>query len=411
MDKITPFSFEEADGRLVIHLNPDIDRDLQASVLEDPAIDSLPFSGKKTMLEGNAPLWMYAHFAVRAVMNGTEELSIWQADADDTLIWRHGPLLTAGAGIDPLCFTITKEESNAVRLEFIDAPNEKGGKWTMTDLIKTPLSFPENTEVLIIGGRAANWMCAAVAVTAHNAGINYILYYTPREKTYISIGALEPGKLVQYQKRAVKGLVIGIVGDPNSGKSVFMDWLEKIIKDEWPNSWYSDADIASPTPKWYLDGLFSGQTEKVKKIREESKKKWTREFELRAADTVRNARENLDITLVDLPGGRHNVSPPQRIPPGREVIFKEIDLFIVLWKSEAAREGWLSALREHNMENLVFAEIESREPDSPPFLETHMEGRRIAGTARGLNRGNTGHSVKKFIKPGAAEIIKYISRG
>jgi hypothetical protein len=413
MEKITHFSFEETDGNLVVHLNPNAARNLPSSVLEDPAIDRLPFSGKKTLLEGMAPNWMYAHLAVKAVMNGTEELSVRQAGVGDTLIWKRGPLLTADGYTQTPCFTITKNDSDTVYLEFINGPDEKGGKWTMEDLIKTPLCFsvsptPDKNEVLIIWGLAANWMCAAVAVTAYSSGINYILYGSPREKAYISIGTLNPGKLVQYKKRTKNGFVIGIAGDPNSGKSVFMDWLEKIIKDERLDSWCYDADHASPTPPWYLDGLNSGQTE-VEDMRKKIKKKWTHEFELKIADDLRNLRENLDIALVDLPGGRVNDTPPQRIPDGREVVFKEIDLFIILWKNEAVREGWLSALREHNMENRVFAEIESREPDSPPSLETRSDGRIIIGTARGLNRVNTGYSVKQLIKPGAAEIIRRIS--
>jgi hypothetical protein len=391
-------------------LNPD-NGTLLPPVLEDSAIDSLPFSGKKTLLEGRAPQWMYAHFAVRAVMNGTDELSIRQADAGYTLIWRRGPLLTAGGSAETPCFKITKESPDTIRLEFKTPPDEKGGKWTMTDLTETPLNF-DNTEVLIIGGPAANWMYAAVTIAAHSAGIKHILYESPREEAYISIGALKPGILIQYQNRGGNGLVIGIVGDPNSGKSVFRNWLEKIIKDEWPNSWWIDADPASPTPNWYLYGLYSGKTDEVNSIRK--KKDWSPDLEKMVAETLRTTRKNLDIILVDLPGGDFSDKQrPKRIPEGREVIYKEIDLFIVLWKRKnedeaAIREGWLSALRKHNMEHLVFAEIESCEHTSSPSLETHRDGHLIKGTARGLDRGNIGHYAKQFIKPGAAEIIRYI---
>jgi len=408
-------------------LNPNAVMPLPSSILEDSNIDSLPFSGKKTRLEGIAPLWMYAHFAVRAVMNGTEELSIRQADAGYTLIWQRGPLLKAGGAADTPCFTITQKSSDTIRLEFITPPDEKGGKWTMADLTETPLNFivssaevasrdspPANTEVLIIGGPAANWMYAAVTVAAHSAGIKHILYESPREKAYISIGALKPGKLIQYQKRGGNGLVIGIVGDPNSGKSVFRDWLEKIIKDEWPNSWWIDADPAAPTPNWFLYGLYSGKTDEeirneVINIRKKNKKDWAPELESMVADNIRNARENLDVIIVDLPGGNFSdKSRPKRIPKGREVIFKEIDLFIILWIDDAARKGWLSALREHNMEHLVFAEIKSCDHESPPSLETHREGHLIKGTARGLDRGNIYHYAKQSVKSGSAEFIRYI---
>jgi len=407
MENTVIFSFDETDGNLVIHLNPSADRNLLPSVLEDPAIDNLPFNGKKTVLEGGAPLWLYAYFAVRAVMKGTKEIIVCQPGVDDTLIWSGGPLLTANAATDTPCFVISKKDSHDVRLKFFFPPHEKKGKWTMADLIKTPLSFPDNTEILFIGGKAANWMYLAVVVTAHNAGIKHILYDTPTERSYISIGAVKPNIDLNKPKLEKSGLVVGIVGNPNSGKSVFSDWLENEIMDEWENSWRIDADHASPTPKWYLDGISSGQEDEVIKIRK--KQNWTSDMELNIAGRLRTTREYLDITLVDLPGGR-KLSPTEHqcIPPGREVIFKEIDLFLILWRDEAILEGWLSALREHNMENRVFAEIQSCNPDDPPFLETHREENKVIGKAQGLKRGNSGYSVRQIVKQGAQEIIKYL---
>gem|GEM_PF-1050439 len=411
MEKSSPFSSEESDGKLTIYLNPKADRDLAASVLEDPEIARLPFPGKQVLLTGMAPLWMYAHFAIQAAMNGAEGISLQQANKNKTVIWSQGPLLTIGRDGSAWenCFKIKRERAGIVHLDFNKAPSEKGGEWTMEDLVKTPLYFQEKTEVLVIGGNASAWMCAAVAVTASNVGIKRIHYCTPREKQCISIGVLEPGKLVQYSKRIENGIVIGIAGDPNSGKSVFRTWLEKIIKDEWPNSWWIDADPASPTPNWYLDGLNSQQPKEVGRIREEAKKNWTHELELMVANNLRNAREKLDITLVDLPGGIKG-PPRQRIPPGREVIFKELDLLILLLKDgdDDIREGWRSALREHNLENIIFAEIESREHKKPPSLATYREGYKVVGTAQGLDRPNTDPSIKPLVKPGATEIIRHI---
>jgi len=406
MENTAVFSFDEADGKLVIHLNPSADRNLLPSVLEDPAIDNLPFNGKKTVLEGGAPLWLYAYFAVRAVMKGTKEIIVCQAGMDDMLVWSGRPLLTANAVTDTPCFVISQKDSNAVRLKFKRPPYEKGDKWTMADLIKTPLNLPDNTEILFIGGRAAIWMYTAVAVTAHNAGIKHILCDLPIERAYISIGAVKPNIDLNKPKLKKNGLVIGIVGNPNSGKSVFSDWLENEIMDEWQDSWRIDADHASPTPKWYLDGVSSGQEDEVIKIRK--KQDWTSDMELNIAERLRTIREYLDITLVDLPGGKKTDTGHICIPQGREVIFKEIDLFLILWRDEAIRENWLSALREHNMETRVFAEIQSCNPDDPPFLETHREENKVIGKAQGLKRGNSGYSVRQIVKQGAQEIIKYL---
>jgi cytidine deaminase len=412
MEKIypTPFKPSESDGVLTVHLNPENDSALDPAVLNIPEIEHLPFSGKKVLFEGKAPLWMYTHFAVRAAACGAEEVSIKQAGAGETRVWFHGPILAAGRDGPGTanCFKLTQESSGVARLEFNKAPDEKGGKWEVGDLEKTPLCFPDETKVFIIAGGAANWMCAAAALAANDADIQYILYDSPREKSIISVGVLEPGRLLPHRKRVENGIVIGIAGDPNSGKSVFRGWLEKIFRDEWPNSWWIEADPASPTPNWYLDGLNSRQAEEVKKTRNESKKEWTHELEIMAAGILHNARENLDLTLVDLPGGDHRAFPPRRIPPGREVIFNEIDLFIIIWKSEAELEAWRSVLREHDLENQIFAEIKSQEPEAAPSLETHREGNRVIGTARGLNRTHDGYSAKPAISSGAAALIRHI---
>ena len=428
--EIINFTFEESNENLVVHLNRRFDDALLPSILEDPRIDQIPFSGKSVLLEGKAPNWMVAHFAVRAVINGAKDVQIRQVGqregTSDTMVWPHEPLSETDRKSDAeaKCFTISPEKPGTVRLEFNNAPDEKGGKWSMADFINTPLYLPDSsseqvfaieeslmikTNILIVGGSATNWMYAAVTILANMAGIKYILYDSPREKFYISIGALNPGKLIQRPKRVQNGLVIGIVGDPHSGKSVFKGFLEKIFRDEWPNSWWIEGDPYSPTPNWYIDGLSSQSPEEVEKIREEVKKtEWTDEMVLMVANNLRNARENLDVTLVDLPGGHHKVSPVQRIPTGREIMLKEVDLFILLYKNEAARKGWLCALREHNLQDHVFAEIESREPEEPTSLETRRDGHKILGIARGLHRKNPSLLVKPIIKPGAAEIIRHI---
>jgi len=406
------FTFHEADGKLIIHLNPCKARALPPSILEEPGINEIPFFDKNVLLEGPVPNWIYAHFAVMAVIKGAREVFLRQAGIyNDTQVW---PFVPSGAGIkgamEESCFKIVLEKPGIVHLEFNKAPDEMSGKWTMADFLNTPLQIPEKTETLIIRGTAANWMCAVAAIAVYRAGIRNILCYTPRELSYINIGLFEPGKSVQQPSSVENGLVIGIAGDPNSGKSVFKYWLEKSIKDIWPNSWWMDADPASPTPNWYLDGLNSGLADKVKKIRDESKQSWTHELELMVVDILRNLRRNLDVTIVDLPGGNFNVAPPLRIPPGREVIYKEIDLFIIIWKDEAALVDWRSNLQKYNLENHIFAEIESREPKGQASLAIKKKNCIITGTACGLDRNNAGHYAKSHIKDGISELIRHIQK-
>ena len=55
-------------------------------------------------------------------------------------------------------------------------------------------------------------------------------------------------------------------------------------------------------------------------------------------------RSNLDLVLLDMPGGLHSVQPPQRIPAGREPLFHAVDAFVLLARDESARTGWIDAL-------------------------------------------------------------------
>ncbi|MDR2094771.1 MAG: hypothetical protein LBP76_04550 [Treponema sp.] len=389
-------------------MNPQkTDRNLPSSVLSDPAIDDLPFSGKTVRLDGNAPVWMFANFALHAVRGGAAEVSVYQPQSGDTAVWRHKPVIKAGDAGSPVpewCRLTGEKDSGGLQLEFLPAP---AGGWTLADFEKTPLYFAGGTEMLIIGGRGANWMYAAAVVAAGNAGIAHILYDSPREESLISIGLQNPGVRLPRKNHVENSTVVGIVGDPNSGKSVLSRWLERAIKKEWPNSWRVDADAASPTPNWYLDMLRSNFRDDADGIRQAIKNDWSHELEERVKDHIRNARQCLKVILVDLPGGIHpkeKYRPSQRIPPGREVIMREIDLFVVLWKDETSLEGWREALREHGLENRIFAEIQSTDHTGAPFFETHREGPVIRGIVRGADRYNANYDSG----PGTAELVRHI---
>ncbi|GIW83344.1 MAG: hypothetical protein KatS3mg105_5151 [Gemmatales bacterium] len=59
-----------------------------------------------------------------------------------------------------------------------------------------------------------------------------------------TIGSLRLGK---------PGILLGIVGDPNCGKSVLSRLLDTYRAIRRERGWLLDCDAAAPTPRWYFD--------------------------------------------------------------------------------------------------------------------------------------------------------------
>jgi CO dehydrogenase nickel-insertion accessory protein CooC1 len=133
---------------------------------------------------------------------------------------------------------------------------------------------------------------------------------------------------------------IAVLGDPNTGKSVFTYLLFKeLVKRGNIKVFRQEGDPSAPTGPWYLE---SGKEELRKKIKSPwdwKKVEWVR-------DSIANLKKTFDVVLVDAGGGR---PPAERVTRENAEILKTVDAVILLCRSDNYEEcfsGWEKELRE-----------------------------------------------------------------
>ena len=391
----------DAAGRLVVAFLPHPqNRWFPANVLQD--LDLPVATGDQMVLTGPGAAWMYFHAACKAAALSADRIAVRLADGATVPVYPLESRL-------PVKWCRVSEDVAASE-QLVEFSGEEVGP---ADLTALPL---REDVPLRITGRAAVWMYAAVGAQA--AKLPAALYDSPREAELISVGLRQTGMTVPRRNAPHElGVVIGVVGDPNSGKSVLAKGLFEVLRAKVQRSWAYDCDAASPTPNWYLS-LLNSETfsqEKTKKLRDGYKVEWTPELEANVARQLASLKRNLAFTLADLPGGRHPKEGksflPERIPPTREAMFRNIDLFIVLGCEGRPDivDAWRQALEEGGCGGRVIAELVSSEPDtSPRFSGCARRGLVIRGTICGLDRSHRREAVAEALQEFGAELLDSI---
>ena len=182
---------------------------------------------------------------------------------------------------------------------------------------------------------------------------------------------------------------MAVVGDPNSGKSVFSRYLHTILKKAIPESWLLDCDIASPTPDWFISLCLADRNNEAVLLRKKTKVSWTHDYEELCAQRIRNTKRKLRLVIADFPGGDFRCSPPTLIPLGREVMFNEADYFIILGKKGYPQimNAWHQELAALGRKEQIIAELESDAPNAKIGLQFSPEPSDVLrGSAFGLDR-------------------------
>jgi hypothetical protein len=189
---------------------------------------------------------------------------------------------------------------------------------------------------------------------------------------------------------AANGLVLGIVGDPNSGKSVLARSLEEIRKREALDGWMLDCDGCSPTPNWYLQMVQGGRKEEGQHLRSSQKRRWSPEMACTIAQHLRNLRQAFRLVIADLPGGNHSANPPERVPANELPIMQEVDAFIILGcENSGGAQAWRRALAESKLDSRIAAIWTSAAPEQPPSISVTFSQKPSSGVIRGLSRSNS----------------------
>jgi hypothetical protein len=342
-----------------------------------------PFVGKNITLMGPGPVWMYAHAAATLVRGKIKEIRASTLHQGEIVVFPNIAPRRPSVSRPRWVNWAFQHPQTEVRLQVPERSVLLEPGDFMAEIHTTsPIGGERN---LVIQGRGSTWMYAAIGAAAAEAGYENITCVIPRESKGIVVFGRDISGMID-QPAVERGVVLGVVGDPNSGKSVLAKLLNEAARLLSITSCKLDCDAASPTPDWYIH-LARRDEQTANCLRQQSKLGWTSDMEKTLAESIRSCRSQQRLTIADLPGGNHRVCPRQRIPPGREVLFQEIDRFLILGRrgSEAA-EGWRTQLEHFGWDDRVIAILESRSPENDCQIEWSNFEEPWTGWVQGLDR-------------------------
>jgi hypothetical protein len=379
------FRTEQSDKVVRIEFQPSKDRYWPPSVLERNPIAATSVSGREVILTGPGAVWMYAHAAAVYCAAGAEKIRVetpGDKPGSDDLTGCQCEIRRPQRDAASLLFWVQLRSLPPLSRQVIER------------LLQPRLDELQQLQPreIVIGGRASNEVYARVAQAAVRAGVMRVYCWSARDGL-VAVYDAQSGQLggpVRYPawlQEAVpppeRPVVLGVIGDPNVGKSTLCHFFDCYLQRTW-RAWKLDCDGQAPTPNWYLSMVDEAQ---AKRLRDAQKCPWTSEMEEMIADQLRRARELFDVLVADLPGGNHAINPPQRIPPGREIMFREVDAFLIVQRQDQPTAAdWLRELQNHGLESRVVAILDSIRPDLEPALRVWTENGIWRGEVCGLHR-------------------------
>ena len=356
---------------------------------------------KKILLKGKATVEIYAYAAYWCVKNSCESIII-----SDFVLSRNIEIYRKGKSISnsvPIWSSVTKESDSVI--VSVCPSTSLDGQWDDEIILKNSSCFkiinPE--KLTILTGRGSLLFYSIMACSSAVSGCDNVVIEKPTETNFITIaGSLFPEK---YQHNKT-GIMIGILGDPNSGKSVFSKVFGNILRTYSSDKsvWTYDCDAAAPTSDWYLYGLQRALSQEESDIkinaRKSIKQKWSEELEMKVSEYMKTVKSNLDFVVADFPGGKHNeaTNVHDRIPTrARAEMLRNCDFYIIIGRSDIPERinDWKKALAKYDLANRVIAEVISAKPQSNPCVENFYFDKEKVFHAKvcGLDRENKINSI------------------
>ncbi len=385
--------------------------------LELPALQ-----GVAVRLEGKGPAWMYAHAAAMAAAAGGASLqarSLTPGNSDDTSGCRR---------------EIKPAPSEAAWLIEVHLPPQSLSEAAIERWIEPLIEQlrQRSPRQVCLSGKAPMTVYAPLAWEAVQAGCPMIYCLTPTAGCVrvfarsdggdaAELGeCLPPQWLESLVTRPRRSVFVGIVGDPNSGKSVFAHTFYQALTEKYRSTdmrlWLYDTDGQAPTPPWYMALVQAGMVDRAKEYRDALKqgRNWTEPMQRHIAATLRRLRQFFEVVVVDLPGGDFQRMPPQRIPPGRETFFEQTDVLILLARASAATEqAWRQELRPFGLEPRLRVVLETVDPRQvpQPSLELRREPDGLwRGRITGLDRSQSPGALLAACRAGIDDLWQDLGR-
>lgn len=378
--------------------NIDISKDIDLSKLD-------AVKNKNVTINGRGPVELFAMLSYYAIIKECKSLTIYEYNTDKNFCIYDCNENISNGNYPYRWF------SEAEKIIKIEKASETDGKWDL-DKIKDELKCCKISNIynpLIITGSGSLLFYAILGASAAISGYKNVFINKPTLKNLISI---VQGTNAIAKDENVNGKVIGILGDPNNGKSVFAKMFESVMRfyiENNENVWCCDCDEAAKTPDWFVYGLqnakSSEQEKNIKETRNQLKKDWTLELEYDVVDYLNNTKKCLNYIVADMPGGLHKEDKNihKRIPDiGRSEMLATCDYLIILSRKDKPYlyDEWIKALKEYNLENKVIAEIVSGNYDAQPKAENaYFDDNGIFHvTIHGLNRNTKRSDLVESIK-------------
>lgn len=372
-------------------------------------------TSKPVIISGRGPHWLYAvlvhnlHFLpVVATWEPRKKVGIVIEAPTRDYIGRglavDGQLVDVSLGGKGRIYTVAKTVGDKAILHL-----EVQGDRFVEPAEMRNMTLPEvdPSRPLVLEGLMPIWLGQRlVAEYVHK--VPALLFYDPRLAGGVVVATHAPGYEVgqvvpvkkeelEEVKKARETIIIGVVGDPNSGKSVFLHLLNDALRAKGIITLTQEGDLTAPTQHW---SLFSPE------VRKELKKHMSPEERLRwivkSLDTVKKAG-SVDVVLVDLGGGRPDLG--QRVTRENLALLRHVDGVVVVSRNDAGQiEAWLRELATYVPDLKIYGVLESRLTGIPSFDGT-------SGVVVGLDRklyaeGKVPEATKKVVERVAENIIR-----
>lgn len=351
---------------------------------------------KSIRIKGKGSVEIYAYTVYWCAKNNCESIIITDFNLSrDLEIYRRGK--NYSKVLPTWCEVNTESDSVIVSTVPSKSPD---GHWNDEIIFNSSscFIFAASPSLTILTGRGSVLFYSIMACSAFVSGCKNVVVEKPTEKNFITIAGSLFNKKSQ---RKTTGTMIGILGDPNSGKSVFSKVFGNVLSHYYDKKsvWTYDCDAAAPTSDWYIYGLQRAQSkeeaEKKTDARKSTKQKWTEQLELKVSENMKTVKSHLDFIVADFPGGKHDEEKNlhDRIPSeARSEMLKNCDFFVIIGRSDVPEriEDWRKALEKYNLADRVIAEVISKNPDKAPVVEScSFDSKNIFhATVYGLNRAN-----------------------
>ena len=360
-------------------------RDLAA--VEEQARNIPIDPSRPTIVSGRGPHWLYGVFVHN--LHFSRVLAVWEPRAKMGVVV-EGPkdLVGMGLSIDGSTSEIDLGAKGKIYMSMADLGSKsllhveiKGDKFIEPRILRT-LSYPEppGGKPMVIEGLMPIWLGAKLTVEYVHK-VPALAFYDPRRMSGIIFAThaegYSIGDVIEVSQRDIerrrRSIAVGVVGDPNSGKSVFLQILNDVLRSSGYTTLTQEADITAPTQNW---SLYSPD------VRRELKAHMDPSARLRwIIESIATARRSgsVDVVLADVGGGRPDLG--QRVTRENLAILSRLDGVVIVSRNDEGQiSSWLSELSLFLPDLKVYGVVESR-LDGSAWIDS--EGR---GCAVGIDR-------------------------